>query len=190
MPAKAHNKMLSKQFLLRTKLADHPNKQNETDIPPNFRLMKPTLQTKFDPSIQHLAPDNLNEIEYKSGIKAIHTSSVSEAILAQSDNRVLGTRAPNINPSERTLPRATRCTLSQLRSGHSPFLQEYLHRIKPDLHQDSCPDCGQSPHNTLHLFDCPANPTDLDARILWEDPPAAAEFLGLPHGPGPPDKDE
>ena len=153
--------------------------------------MNPTLQSKFDTSIQHLAPDNPNEIEYKSGIKAIHSSSsMTEAILAQSDNRVLGARTPKINPNEKTLPRATHCTLSQLRSGHSPFLQEYLQRIKPNLHQDSCPDCGQSPHNTLHLFDCPAKPSDLDARILWEDPPAATEFLGLPHGPGPPDEDK
>ena len=31
-----------------------------------------------------------------------------------------------------------------------------------------------------HLFQCPANPTNLEPRILWEDPQAAAVFLDLP----------
>ena len=80
MPAKAHNEMLSKQFLLRTKLADHPNKQDADDIPLHFKRMKPTLQSKFEASIQHLAPNNPNEIEYNAVIKAIHSSCVTEAI--------------------------------------------------------------------------------------------------------------
>ena len=46
-----------------------------------------------------------------------------------------------------------------------------------------------SPHNTRHLLVCPANPTDLDSRIIREDP-AAAEVLGLPHGPGPPEQQQ
>ena len=36
MPAKAHKVMLSKQFHLKIKLADHPNKQGAADIPPNL----------------------------------------------------------------------------------------------------------------------------------------------------------
>ena len=46
-----------------------------------------------------------------------------------------------------------------------------------------------SPHNTRHLFVCPASPTGLDSRIIREDP-AAAEALGLPHGPGPPEQQQ
>ena len=65
MPAKAHNKMLSKQFLLRTKLADHPNKQDANDIPLNFRLMKPTLQTSLKPAFNTWPPATLT----KSNIK-------------------------------------------------------------------------------------------------------------------------
>ena len=101
MPAKAHNKMLSKQFLLRTKLADHPNKQDADNIPPNFRLMKPTLLTKFEASIQHLAPDNPNETKYKARHQGhpwlLHDRSHPcpiQAIHALSNNRVLGARPP------------------------------------------------------------------------------------------------
>ena len=35
------------------------------------------------------------------------------------------------------------------------------------------------PYDTPHPFTCPADPTDLTPRILWDDPPAAAAFLGL-----------
>ena len=56
-----------------------------------------------------------------------------------------------------------------------------MHRIRPDLHQDVCPDCNRGPHDTAHLM-CPANPTDLDPWSLWEDPARAAIFLGLRTG--------
>ena len=35
------------------------------------------------------------------------------------------------------------------------------------------------PPNTMHLFNCPDDPTEHNPRILWEDPPSAATFLGL-----------
>ena len=59
------------------------------------------------------------------------------------------------------------------------YLNSYLSRIKPSEYSDLCPKCGGTPHTTNHLFNCPANPTNEDPRILWEDPPAAAVFLGL-----------
>ena len=178
MPVKDHCTMLSKQFLLATSRPDHPN-HNDIDHVPE-RVMKPTLGTKFSADIRAIIPRDLviDDINYKAALRSIHTSSVQQTIQNQDHNRVLGIPAPAIDPSEKTLPRRTRTLLSQLRSGHSTILNSYMARIKPDV-TDCCPKCNQSPHDTNHLFNCAADPTDLTPRILWEDPPAAAAFLGL-----------
>ena len=142
--------------------------------------MRPTLGTKFSADIRAIIPKELviGDTNYKEALRSIHTSSVQQTIENQDQNRVLGIPAPAIDPSEKTLPRRTRTLLSQLRSGHSTILNSYMARIKPDV-TDCCPKCNQSPHDTNHLFNCAADPTDLTPRILWEDPPAAAAFLGL-----------
>ena len=99
----------------------------------------------------------------------------------QNHNKVLQEPAPAVNSNEKSLPRRTRTILAQLRSGYSTHLESYLHRINRTGHpSDICPQCGQEPQTTAHLFNCSANPTTLTTRTLWEDPPAAAAFLDLP----------
>ena len=49
-------------------------------------------------------------------------------------NKILNTLPPTIHDSEQTLDRHTRRTLAQLRSNHSPFLKQYLHKINPFSH--------------------------------------------------------
>jgi len=179
MPVKDHCEMLSQQFLLNSTKPNHPN---HIDImaPAPTRIMKEALLTRFGGDVRPLAPQGvIDELNYKEGLKTIHTKSVEETIRRQGPNPVLGIPAPKINDSEKTLPRKTRSTLAQLRSGHSTFLNNFLAKINPTKYVDSCPKCGQSPHNTPHLFNCPADPTSFTPRILWEDPPAAAAFLGL-----------
>ena len=90
-----------------------------------------------------------------------------------------------------TVPRATRSTLAQLRSGHCARLSTYLHRLgRAD--SDLCPECRSAPHTTSHLFVCPSHPTSLSVTDLWTKPWDAAVFLSslpafnfLP-SPGPP----
>ena len=96
----------------------------------------------------------------------------------QGANPVIAIPAPKIN-SEKTLPQKTRSTLAQLRSGQSTFLNNFLAKINSTKYVDSCPKFRESPNNTPHLFNCSTNPTGLNQRILWEDLPAAAAFLGL-----------
>ena len=43
------------------------------------------------------------------------------------------------------------CILSQLRSGFSPFLNSYWHRIDSKV-SFLCPDCRMEEHTTFHLF--------------------------------------
>ena len=181
MPVKDHNEMLSRQFLLSTQKPNHPNRLDLNHRPD--RIMKPTLTTMYAESIKHLVPDGgLDEESYKAGLKRLHTECVSMTINNQAYNNIINAPAPRICPTEEYLPRQTRTTLSQLRSGYSTHLKSYMHRIRPDLYQDVCPDCNRGPHDTAHLFTCPAKPTDLDPWSLWEDPARAAIFLGLRTG--------
>ena len=53
------------------------------------------------------------------------------------------------------------------------------HIANAPTEKDECPDCGKGPHDTMHLFECSARPTTLDAVCLWTQPEAVASFLGL-----------
>ena len=179
MPVKDHCNMLSKQFLLATQKPNHPNHcALDENVP---RLMKNSLTTKFGPYIQTMTNNQPIETQtYKILLKNIHTEAVTDTINNQSPNPVLDLPAPDINEEEKTLPRRTRTTLSQLRSGYSPFLQTYLNRINPNTYPNpNCPICNIHLHTTNHIFNCPNNPTDLTTDSLWTSPVQAAEFIGL-----------
>lgn len=109
--------------------------------------------------------------------KALHTRQVGLAIASRRDNVVLGARPPNVSHRERRLPRGTRRTLSQLRSGYSVFTNSYRSRISnvPDV----CPNCQGTPHDPVHLFNCPARRTALSVIDMWRRPQPAARFLNI-----------
>ena len=179
MKVKPHCEMLSKQFLLATRQSNHPNKNVwDRPPPPPGRKMKKTLVTEYSDYVTNISSQDLSTDAYKLKLKEIHTNSVTEAISSMKVNKVLNTAPPPINISERLLPRTTRATLSQLRSGYSNYLNSYKARINPDV-QDKCPHCTES-HTTTHLFNCRGNPTTLRPSDLWEKPPDAARFLNLP----------
>ena len=94
------------------------------------------------------------------------------------DNRVLSVRPPLVDPSEKSLPRETRTTLAQLRSGFSNIIQNYRARIIPS-EVDACPDCHLAPHDTAQLFNCASRPTNLTASDLWTKLLDVDRFLGL-----------
>ena len=190
MPVKAHCHMLAKQALLSSARPGHPNHKDLLARP--NRLMKPTLISTFADEIMGLTIDGAvpDEINYKAGLKTIHTQCVQDTISQQADNKVLNAPAPKICDSEKELPRKTRTTLAQLRSGYSTYLNSYLHRINPNQYQDLCNNCMNGPHTTEHLFSCPSNPTDLTTRSLWTDPRTVATFLGLPTSQDPGELDD
>ena len=96
----------------------------------------------------------------------LHTHVVESAIQLQGNNRVLKKPPPPISDEEQRLNRRQRCTLSQLRSGHCHLLQDYKHRVLGEP-SDICTDCGASPQNVRHLFDCTTHPTDLSPEDLY-----------------------
>ena len=175
MPVKKHCEMISKQFLLATQKPEHPNK-TDLSAPPPPRQMKRTLRSCFGDQIKRISNPNLSDEQYKSKLKLIHTRSV-QTVINSLDNKVLNTKPPDISKTEKSLPRTTRSTLAQLRSGYSIYLNSYKARIDRSV-VDKCPDCDNS-HTTTHIFNCPNKPTDLTVRDLWKDPVAAARFLNL-----------
>ena len=175
MKVQPHCEMISKQFLLATQKSDHPNK-TDLNKPPPPRQMKQTLTSKFGKEIKTLSR-NLTEDNYKPKIKTIHTKSVKNMLKDFSNNKVINARPPEIHRSECKLPRVTRSTLAQLRSGYSMYLNSYKSRIDPNI-SDKCPNCDSS-HTTEHLFNCQNNPTNLNVRSLWHKPLDAARFLNL-----------
>ena len=176
MPLREHSELLTKQFLARCHLPDHPgNKHLDQPNPP--RTMKATLLThEQDVKAQFNQPPSITE--YKKVIKNLHTSAVQKVIATQADNKVLNRRPPPIKSTEKSLSRRARSYLAQLRSGYSRKLKSYLHRIDEQI-EDKCPSCFTTPHTTHHLFNCNENPTDLDVESLWTKPCEAAEFLHL-----------
>ena len=179
MPVKDHNQMLTKQFLYAAQNPNHPNFRQRSQPQ---RIMKNTMETQFMGDIEDIIPPTgVNDINKKGGIQLIHSRSVTNTILELGVNKVLNEQPPQIDKSEKRLPRKTRGILSQLRSGYSPQLNSYLARINPE-HQNICQKCNLPGHTTNHLFNCPTNPTNLDVRSLWTNPKEAAMFLELDVG--------
>ena len=141
------------------------------------RKLKHTLLDHLD-SVKDFFTEDDDEETYKSAIKSIHSTTVEETVRNYPVNRVLDEPPPDINKEEAKLPRKARSTLSQLRSGFSKMLNNYNHRIDPET-PDSCPQCSSTPHDTIHLFNCPAKPTYLEPRHLWTNPIEVSTFLGL-----------
>ena len=125
-----------------------------------------------------IPPQNAAEETIKENIKSIHTHHITDYLQGQPNNKVLNQPAPSIHKSEEALDRSTRRTLAQLRTNKSPLLVSYLHKIDPGTHPTpSCPLCGHVNHDTTHLFQCPAIPTQLIPDDLWRDPVAAGGLV-------------
>ena len=81
--------------------------------------MKETLRTiclrDFEPFLNKAGA--IEPGSYQAAKNSIHTNIVRETIDSLGPNRVLGEQPPPIDPFKTYLPRQTRVTLSQLRSG-------------------------------------------------------------------------
>ena len=95
----------------------------------------------------------------KATLLAIHTKAVNQTVNSQGRNVWLDNRPPLINISEKEPTRRERMTLAQLRSGYCRLLGSYKSRIGKDAGLNVCADCGKTPHDIKHLFNCPADPT-------------------------------
>ena len=99
-----------------------------------------------------------------------HTLCTRQSHCVKDTLKSIHTTAPfcSITNNEANLPRQ-RTTLSKLRSGQCKLLGQYKKRIGKDV-TECCPDCGVSPQDVLHLFNCPPHPTRLKPPGLWGNP--------------------
>ena len=165
LPVRQHNELISQQFAIACHLPQHPCHQLCHTPPDDRPERRRFLIGRLKPNIQqYLAEEPLNNTSYKIAISSIHQDMVRTAIEGNSSKRLNG-RPPPIATAEQTLPRKTRTILAQLRTGHSQILGQYMNRIDPTAH-NHCHDCGHSPHDTHHLFDCPSKPTTLTVESL------------------------
>ena len=80
----------------------------------------------------------LNEDNYKAKL-------VQQTIVKLGNNPIINQPPLNMNKDEKQLPRTTRATLSQLRSGYSRTLNSHIARIYSDI-EDRYPDCSKAGH--------------------------------------------
>ena len=89
----------------------------------------------------------------------------------RSKNNIVLDDVPHpINEAEKDLTRKERANLTQLRSGYSRLLGCYKSTIKKDTSLNVCADCGKTPHDVKHLFDCVAHLRTLIPSDLWSKP--------------------
>jgi len=175
--ARQHNLLLTQQFVLLCHKPDHPLNRIIT-APLPHRAIRQDCRRQIEP-IADLIPNDWGDPNaLKTALNILHQRIVSTSLSHMSNNRVLNCRPPPIDNSEKSLPRETRTTLAQLRSGWSVTLMSYNARINIGT-SDACPVCQNSPHDTPHLFNCPSNPTNLTVIDLWSRPIEAAHFLQL-----------
>ena len=151
LPVKEELSMLCSQFLLSTLRPGHPSHEVITaDTGP--REIRSTLLTKHRQTVQPYLEDGVTpEDSYRQSLADIHRRAVADAIASYDPNRVLDQPPPPVSAEEKSLPRHTRTTLAQLRTGFSSALEEYLHRIGR-APSKLCPECGAADHTVPHLF--------------------------------------
>ena len=172
--------MLCAQFLATCLQPGHPSFPTVT-AESGPRLMKHTLQSRYLLSLEELpAGSGLTEngiiVDPIATRKEIHTRAVESSMDARQANRVLGAPAPDVAAEEEELPRITRRTLAQLRSGECLALNSYKHKIGLS---DSpiCPCCRSAEHTTRHVFECPAHQTNYEPVDLWRHPVEVVDYL-------------
>ena len=176
LPVGDHLELRAAQFLAGAQQPEHPSHQ-VVNLNPGPRRLKDTLQTKVGHLVEpHLVNGVLPPSTFKTSIGLIHSAVVQETLRKRSNNRVLGTQAPKIHPSESSLSRPTRAVLAQLRSGHCSKLRDFQHRIGKSA-DDLCPGCFLHQDSVSHVFDCPSRPTGLNPVDLWNQPREVALFL-------------
>ena len=173
---KDHLELLSSQYLLSCSRTSHPSHQVVRQ-PPGARRMKQTLLSKHSHKVNRFLTDGvLDPVDYKKLRDALHTEAVASTISKLGNNPVLEAPPPPIAPSEATLTRRQRSTLSQLRSGQCHLLNDYL-VLTGRSDSAICPECLIRRHTVNHLFNCDAASTTLTTLDLWKNPVLVTTFL-------------
>ena len=177
LPVRQHDELISQQFAIACHLPQHPCHQHCHRPPYDRPERRRSLIGRLRPNIQqNLAEKPLSNTSYKSAISSIH-QHVDRTVIESSSSKLLNCRPPPVATAEQTLPRKTRTILAQLRTGHRRILGQYVSRIDPTT-RNHCHNCGHSPHDVHHLFDCPSKPTDSRIAMDSADRNSETPILG------------
>ena len=149
-------------------------RQRSPDDRPDRRR---SLIGRLRPDIQQYFTEESLNTSCKSAISSIYHDTVRTAI-ESSSSKLLNGRPPHIATVRKILPWKTRSILSQLRTGHSRILGQYINSTDPTA-QNHCHNCGHLPHDTHHLFVCPSKPSILKVELSWTAPTKAVKHLNL-----------
>ena len=169
--------MISAQYRESSRDPGHPQHGALRRPPPERQMKKTALDASHVTVVHSCDREDDGEKERERNKKIIHTDAVEQTINQQPPNPIIQQPAPKINKREEQLPRATRRTLAQLRSGKCPLLKAYLCNIGAADHPN-CPLCNHDLHSTQHLFECREVPTRLTPIDLWYRPTEVAELAG------------
>ena len=178
LPVCHHNELISQQFSIACHLPQHTCHQLCQRPPSDPRERRRSLIGRFKTiNQQYLTEEPLRNTSCKSAISGVH-QDVVRTVIESNSSKLLNGRPPPIATAEETLPRKTRTILAQLHTGHSRILVQYINGIVPTTRYH-CHNCGHSPHDTHHLFDCLSKPTTLTVESLWTAPTETAKHLNL-----------
>merc|ERR1712015_60159 len=104
LPVVDHTDLLCAQFLASASRRSHPS-NSVINLPHGPRDMKPTLSSKFGPTVRPFLHNGaLPQLLYNPTKNRLHTYAVRNSIRNFKRNRVLRARPPLIHHSESTLP--------------------------------------------------------------------------------------
>ena len=178
LPVRQNNWQISQQFTIACHLPLHPCHQLCHRPPDDRPDRRRSLIGRSKPNIQQYPTDEpLSNTSYMSAISNIHLDVV-RTVIESCSSKLHNGRPPPIATAEQSLSGKTRNILAQLRTGNSRILCQNMNRIDQTA-RNHCHDCGHSPHDTLHLFDCPSKPTTLTVESLMSAPTESAKHLIL-----------
>ena len=176
LPLNKHMRLITSQYRESCMDNDHPQHAAAVAPDPDRQMKMTAFNTSYITVVHSCTNEGEEKKERIRNKKRLHTAAVSQHLEEQPIHPLLGAQPPDVHKEEQSLSRNIRRNLAQLRAQKSPVLKEYLHNIGVE---DSplCPLCGQSAHNTIHLFRCTAVQTELTPIDLWRRPARAADLL-------------
>ena len=162
----------------KAQLESHPLHNLTTQYPKSRQIRETIFQNKDFTRNHDLERTNRTNEKIKENCTRIHTEITEDCIKKYPINKVINQPSPPINEAELSLPRETRRTLAQLRTGKSPILFTYKHKIDPITYPSPlCPLCKTQPHDVNHLFNCIYVRTTETPITLWNNPIYMASLL-------------
>ena len=169
LPIRENCKMIATQFAIAARNNHHPCHKTIHREPADRYIKKTLLEHLKEEEVRITIPEDSNN-------KTVHSLYVHRVIDRMESNKVLNDFPP-VNPDklfklEKNLTREQEVRICQLRSGYSPKLNGYLHRIGGATDPE-CRKCRRESETVRHMMSCYLNRPPED---LWNSPGEIAKL--------------